>query len=110
MLTWDDVTRHAASLPEVTVGDHHGMDAIRFRTSVLATRPEPQVLRIMLTPEQVHEAVAEFGWASVVMWGSRVSAVAVDLASADAEPVLDLLTDAWRRRAPRRLQDGLGDR
>ncbi|MGZ8179072.1 hypothetical protein ACXVUM_14175 [Williamsia sp. SKLECPSW1] len=103
MLTWDDIVALAGDLPEVTVGDHHGMEALRFRTSIVATRPESGVVRIMLTQEQIEEAVAEFDWCTVVLWGQKVSAVAVTLDDAIGEPVRDMLVDAWRRRAPQRL-------
>ncbi|GAA1897030.1 MAG: MmcQ/YjbR family DNA-binding protein [Williamsia herbipolensis] len=104
MTTWDDVVVHAARLPEVTVGDHHGMDSLRFRTSVLATRPDDETLRIMLTPEQIEETIAEFDWCTPVLWGQKLSAVAVRLPDADSDVVRDLITDAWRRRAPKRVQ------
>jgi hypothetical protein len=116
VIAWEDVVAHAGRLPEVTVGDHHGMDSLRLRTSILATRPDGETLRIMLAPEQIEEAVAEFAWCAPVLWGQKVSAVAVTLADAEPEVVRDMLTDAWRRRAPKRLQaavdgsDDLSDR
>ncbi|WP_299575775.1 hypothetical protein [uncultured Williamsia sp.] len=106
MVVWEDVVAHAGRLPEVTVGDHHGMDCLRFRTSILATHPDPATLRIMVAPDQIDEAVAEFAWCTPVLWGQKVSAVAVALADADPGVVRDMLTDAWRRRAPKRLQAG----
>jgi len=116
VVAWDDVVAHAERLPEVTVGDHHGMDSLRFRASILATRPDSGTLRIMLAPEQIEEAVAEFDWCAVVLWGQKVSAVAVRLTDADPDVVQDMLIDAWRRRAPKRMQaafdagDDLSDR
>ncbi|MGJ0119404.1 hypothetical protein ACQ7HM_09385 [Williamsia sp. MIQD14] len=101
--TWDSVCARAAELPEVTVGDHHGMGAIRFRKNVLATRPDDTVVRIMVAEEQIREAVAEFDWCTTVMWGATPSAVAVTLAEADPTVVVELLTDAWRRRAPKSM-------
>ncbi|MEH3154640.1 MAG: hypothetical protein PGN29_04600 [Gordonia paraffinivorans] len=109
MAAWDDVVAHAARLPEVTVGDHHGMDCLRFRASILATRPDVDTLRIMLTADQIEEADAEFAWCSPVLWGQKVSAVAVRLADAEPDVVCDMLTDAWRRRAPKRLQASWDD-
>ena len=104
MTVWEDVVAHAARLPEVTVGDHHGMDCLRFRTSVLATRPDTETLRIMVEPDQIEESVARFDWCTAVLWGRTVSAVAVALPDADPDVVRDMVTDAWRRRAPKRLQ------
>ncbi len=107
MTAWEDVVAHAARLPEVTVSEHHGMQCLRFRTSVLATRPDTETLRIMLPPDQIEESVAEFGWCTAVLWGQKVSAVAVALPHADPDVVRDMVTDAWRRRAPKRLQADL---
>lgn len=108
MIAWADVVAHAGRLPEVTIGDHHGMGALRFRTAILATRPDATTLRIMLMPEQIGEAVAEFAWCAPVLWGQKVSAVAVALDDADPDVVRDMVTDAWRRRAPQRLQTEFG--
>lgn len=101
MTTWDEVSARAVSLPEVTVGDHHGMAALRFRKNVLATMPDEETLRIMLSDEQIREAVAELDWCSEVYWGAKLSAVAVTMADADGDVVAELITDAWRRRAPK---------
>ncbi|WP_328857373.1 MmcQ/YjbR family DNA-binding protein [Williamsia herbipolensis] len=100
-LSWESLCARAVELPEVTVGDHHGMGAIRFRKNVLATAPDDTVVRIMVAEDQIDEAVAEFDWCTTVMWGAKPSAVAVTLAEADPAVVFDLLTDAWRRRAPK---------
>ena len=85
----------------MTAGDHHGMAALRFRKNVLATMPDEETLRIMLSDEQIREAVAEFDWCSEVYWGAKLSAVAVTMADADGDVVAELITDAWRRRAPK---------
>ncbi|MGU3292337.1 hypothetical protein [Williamsia sp. M5A3_1d] len=102
-LTWESLCARAIELPEVTVGDHHGMGAIRFRKNVLATAPDDAVARIMVTDEQIDEAVAEFDWCTTVMWGAKPSAVAVTLADAAPAVVVELLIDAWRRRAPKTM-------
>ncbi len=36
-------------------------------------------------------------------WGKRLSGVRVDLAAAATERVTELLEDAWRRKAPKKL-------
>ena len=36
-------------------------------------------------------------------WGKRLAGVRVDLGEAPADVVVELLEEAWRRRAPRRL-------
>ncbi|MBJ7291860.1 MmcQ/YjbR family DNA-binding protein [Williamsia sp.] len=100
MTTWDDVSVRALTLPEVVVADHHGMAALRFRKNILATMPDEDTLRVMVSDEQIREAVAEFDWCTEVYWGAKLSAVAVSLTAADDDVVAELITDAWRRRAP----------
>ena len=103
MTTWDDVSARALLLPEVSVADHHGMAALRFRKNILATMPDDVTLRVMVSDEQIREAVAEFDWCTEVYWGEKLSAVAVSLAAADADVVAEMITDSWRRRAPKTM-------
>jgi len=50
------------------------------------------------TATQAHPETCAEAW-----WGKRLAAVRVRLAAADEPLLLDLLTDAWERRAPKRL-------
>lgn len=110
MLTLADARRIALALPEVVEQDHHGMASFRLRGSVLATVPDDLTLRVMLDEDAIRAAVDEnHGVCTPVMWGRRLSAVAVDLAAADPALVRELVTDAWRRRAPRSLQASFDD-
>lgn len=91
----------ALALPEAVEQDHHGMPSFRVRGRIFATLPDEHTLRVMLEPDAVEEAVAVApGQCSVVLWGAKVSGVAVDLPAADLDMLSDLLADAWRRRAP----------
>lgn len=38
-----------------------------------------------------------------ISWGSRLACVVVDLRRVSADQLRELLTDAWRSKAPRRL-------
>lgn len=81
------------------------MPSFRVRGRIFATLPDDGTLRIMLDPDAVEEAVAAApGQCSVLLWGAKVSGVAVHLAAADPDTVSDLLADAWRRRAPGKLR------
>lgn len=94
----------ALSLPEVNEQDHHGMASYRIRGKVIATVPDPDHLRVMLGPEQIEEAVAAYpDCCEPFYWGNRLACVAVTLDAADPAVVEDLLTDAWRRKAPKSL-------
>lgn len=90
-----DVRLLATALDGVTERDHHGFPSFRRRT-IFATVPDEVTVRVMLTEGEIIAAVAEWPWASEVMWGSKLSAVAVHLPDADSEVVAELLADAWR--------------
>jgi hypothetical protein len=95
----------AMGLPEAVEQDHHGMPSFRVRGRIFATLPDDDTLRVMLDPDAVEEAVAAApGQCAVLMWGTKVSGVAVHLAVAEPETVSDLLADAWRSRAPAALR------
>jgi hypothetical protein len=92
----DAVRALALSLDGATERDHHGFPSFRART-IFATMPDQHTLRIMLPELAIREAVAECApWASVVMWGQKVSAVAVDLRAADPAIVAEWLKDSHR--------------
>jgi hypothetical protein len=91
----------ALALPEAVEQDHHGMPSFRVRGRIFATLPDDDTLRVMLDPDAVEEAVAAAPeQCSVLLWGNKVSGVAVHLPAADSAILSDLLADAWRRRAP----------
>jgi hypothetical protein len=95
----------ALALPEAVEQDHHGMPSFRVRGRIFATVPDEVTVRVMLDPEAADEAVAAApGQCSLLLWGTKVSGVAVHLPAADPDTVSDLLADAWRRRAPSPLR------
>ncbi len=96
--------RLALALPEATEQDHHGRASFRVRGKIFATVPDAEHLNVMLSEEDIRAAVAEDPLACAEQWwGKRLPAVRVDLARV-AEPMLtELLTDAWRRKAPASL-------
>ena len=108
MLTLADARRLALSFSEVTEEDHHGMPSFRVRGKIFATVPDEDHLRLMFDADvaravaHAHPEVCEELW-----WGKRLSGVTVQLTRADHRWFAELLEDAWRRRAPQRLQ--LGD-
>jgi hypothetical protein len=94
----------ALALPESTVADHHGMDSFRVRGRIFATVPDPFHVRVMLDEGDIRALVDEDpDTYSGVPWGSRLAAVAVDLRKVGEEELLDLLGEAWVRKAPARL-------
>lgn len=96
----------ALSLPESLEQDHHGIPSWRVRGKIFATVPDREHLRVMVDEHDIRAAVAENPAAcEEFWWGSRLACVVVDLRSAPREIVVELLRDAWRRKAPRRLLD-----
>jgi hypothetical protein len=94
----------ALSLPEATEEDHHGIPSFRVRGRIFASVPDDRHLRIMAPEEEIRAAVAEDPAVyAEFWWGSRLACVVVELDRADPEQVAELVTDAWRRRAPARL-------
>jgi hypothetical protein len=110
VLTFDDARAIALGLPEVVEQDHHGMPSFRVRGKILATVPDDGTVRVMLGEEAILAAVAEnVGVCSPVLWGRRLSAVAVDLAAAGPELLRELVVDAWLQKAPASLRSTYGD-
>jgi len=101
----DDVRRFALSLPGTSERPHHDLTSFRVGTAIFATVPrQAEQLHVFVAEEDVHAAVAEYPEAfAELWWGKRLSGVRVTLASAPADLVRELLEDAWRRKAPKRL-------
>jgi hypothetical protein len=94
----------ALSLPEAAEQDHHGIASFRVRGRIFATVPDDDHLRIMVDEGEIRAAVADDPEAfAEFWWGSRLSCVVVDLRRAPPDHVRELVTEAWRRRAPKRL-------
>jgi hypothetical protein len=94
----------ALTLPEAVEQDHHGMASFRVRGRIFATVPDEDHLRIMVDEGEIRAAVADDPEAfAAFWWGSRLACVVVDLRRAPDDHVRELLTEAWRRKAPKRL-------
>lgn len=71
---------------------------------IFATLWDRSHLNVMLdeagirTTAEAHPAACEGFW-----WGKRLRAAQVDLALADERLIVELLTDAWEQKAPKRL-------
>jgi hypothetical protein len=104
MVTLAEARALALALPETGVQDHHGMDSFRVRGKIFATVPDEDHIRIMVAEEEILAAVAEDPAACAPFyWGARLACVVVTLGAADAALVEELLTEAWRRKAPKGL-------
>lgn len=94
----------ALALPGTGEQNHHGSPSWRVSGKIFATVPDADHLRIMVEAPAILAAVAEHPAAcEEFWWGSRLACVVVDLRSAPDELTVELLLDAWRRKAPRWL-------
>jgi hypothetical protein len=102
-VTPDDACRLALELPDVVELPHHGFPSFRVgpKQRIFATMPTDEVLRVMLEPESIREAVAEWSWCREGWWGKTLSTVEVVLADADAVVVTELLDEAHARATGR---------
>ncbi|MFL6170492.1 MAG: hypothetical protein ACJ711_12540 [Ornithinibacter sp.] len=102
-MTPDAVRALALELPEVVELPHHGFPSFRAgaRGRIFATMPSDGILRVMLEPESIREAVAEWPWCREGWWGKTLSTVEVVLADADVAVVTELLDEAHARASAR---------
>ena len=103
-MTLAEARRLALALPETAEEDHHGIPSFRVRNRVFATVPDGRHVRVMLDADVIRAAVNDDPRAfAELWWGKKLSGVTVALASADHRRVTELLEEAWRRVAPKRL-------
>ncbi len=104
MITLEQARNLALALPEATEQDHHGMESYRVRGKIFATVPEDGHLRVMVDADDIMAAASEYPDVCVPLyWGARLACVVVTLSAAEPALVRELLTGAWRRKAPKSL-------
>jgi hypothetical protein len=105
MIALTDARRIALALPEAVEQDHHGRASFRVRGKIFATVPDERHLNIFVDLEELPGLIAEWPDACAELrWGKSLRGAQVDLDHADATIVAELLTDAWRRKAPASLR------
>ena len=95
----------ALALPGTTEAPHFEATSFRVRGRIFATAPpDGSFLNVFVDEAEVDGYVAELpGVVEPLLWGQRVRGVHVLLAAAPEHRVRELLAEAWRRRAPKRL-------
>ena len=100
----DEARAFALSLPEVVELDHHGRPSFRVGGKIFATLWNEGRMNVMLDEGGILTAVESApDTCKKVWWGKRLAAVSITLARTDSELLGELLTDAWERKAPKRL-------
>jgi hypothetical protein len=109
MTTQESLRGFALALPEATEQDHHGMVSFRVGNKIFATVPDHEHIRIMVDESEILAAAAENPLAcEPFYWGKRLACVVVDIRKARPGLVTELLTEAWLRKASKRLAEGFG--
>ncbi|MDQ4039529.1 MAG: MmcQ/YjbR family DNA-binding protein [Actinomycetota bacterium] len=106
MVSEDEVRTAALSLPETNEKSSYGMPGFRVRTKGFARlHEEPGVLVLWCAdlPEKEALIASDPETFFTTPHYDGYSNVLVRLTRIDNEELLDLLTAAWRSRAPRRL-------
>lgn len=111
MASEDDVRRLALSLPETTEKPSYGTPGFRVRDRLFARMREEDVL-VVFVPDELDKAAliasdpAKF---FTVPHYDGHPMVLVRLSAVDDGELRELLVDAWRLRAPRRVLAEHGD-
>jgi hypothetical protein len=100
------VRRLALALPESVEAPHHDMTSFRVAGKIFATLPpQNDRLHVFLDDDDITASCAEYpGAVDELWWGARRSGCRVVLKKANTTLVRQLLTDSWRRRAPKKVQ------
>ena len=107
----EEVRSVALSLPETVEQPHFDSASFRVRGHIFATLPpDGDRVHIFVGEDDIHAAVAERpASCEELWWGKKLSGVRVHLPAADPVLVAELIIDAWRRKAPKRLAATLDD-
>jgi len=97
--------RFALSLPETAEEPHFEMSSFRVRGKIFATVPPDRAyLHVFVDELEIAASAAQDPAVyEPLRWGQRVRGLRVRLASAPDARVMELLEEAWRRKAPKRL-------
>ena len=81
------------------------MASFRVRGKIFVTvPPEGTRLHVFVDPVEVEGYVAQDPAAfEPLRWGDRLSGLRVNLAATPASVLAEVIEEAWRRKAPRRL-------
>jgi hypothetical protein len=100
----DDLRAVALALPEAVEADHFGRPSFRVRGKIFVTVHQDGAGANLKLPRDEHEALVAsrpevFG---TVVWGSLIR-TSVVLAAADPAELAELVEEAWRAVAPKRV-------
>lgn len=106
MPTWDDVLTVAATLPGVEVGESYGTPSLKVRKKFmcrLRTKPDALVMRVIDLEDRDALLKGNPDVYFVTAHYQEYPVVLVRLEAVDAGELAELVEDAWRLQAPKRL-------
>src|SRR5689334_15714282 len=107
MMTFDELRTLAHSLPEVEEEDTWETDLtfrVRGKIFVMTGTDNPTSASVKATPADQHALIdANPATYSMSAYVGRFGWVTVQLATVDPDQMQQLVADAWRRTAPKRL-------
>jgi hypothetical protein len=107
MPTWDDVVRIAGALPEVEESTWFRSPALKVRGKGFARlRTEAEGWLVLMCSLEEKEALLASGDPAfrTTPHYDGYGAILVDLDHVPADQLAELVTEAWRRKAPARLR------
>ena len=106
MPTWEDVIAIGSRFPGVEVGTSWGTPALKVKDKFLCrmrTNPDALVLRVIHMGEREALLQGDPDTFFITPHYDGYPAVLVDLEKIDLAELAELLEDAWRLQAPKRL-------
>lgn len=103
--TVEAVRAVALSLPETGESPHFESTSFRVRGKIFVTvPPDEEHVHVFVDEDETAAAVERFPHAyEVLVWGKKQWGVKVRLAVAPAADLVELVEEAWRRKAPKRI-------
>jgi hypothetical protein len=97
--------RFALSLPGASEEPHFDLTSFRVNGKIFATVPPDEAhLHVFVGEDEVAAGLAEDASAyEPLRWGKQIRGLRILLAAAPDDRVAELLTESWRRKAPKRL-------
>jgi hypothetical protein len=95
----------ALSLPETSEAPHFESTSFRVRGKIFVTiPPDAEHANVFVDDDQTASAIERCPQAyEVLVWGKKQWGVRARLAVAPTDDLLELVEEAWRRKAPRRI-------
>ena len=106
MPSWDDVVRLAGRLPDIEVGTSYGTPALKIRGKFmcrLRTNPDALVVRVIDMADRDALILGNPDVYFITPHYRDYPAVLVRLDAVDPVELEELIEDAWRLKAPKRL-------